>query len=124
MRFLVLDTKGKNDVPQSQYVMERPHMSPEELKSKPKGSFVVIKTDTHPMKNKFKQFFDWGIQFLKSLEMPERGSRPVHNVWKMDLERTIWGHHPMKHMPMNVLTPFRVTPSPQPMLESTFKKHR
>ena len=83
-------------------MMERPLMSPDELKSMPKGSFVVMKTGTHPMKTKLKLFFEWGIQFQKPLEMPDRGSRPVYYAGKKDLERSILSQFPKIHMPMGV----------------------
>lgn len=94
-------------------------MSPDELKSMPKGSFVVMKTGTHPMKTRLKLFFNWGIQFEKPLEMPDRGSRPVHYAGKLELERAILGAFPMIHMPMGVFMPPRVPPAPKPMPEST-----
>ena len=89
-------TKGKNDDSQSLQMMERPLMSPDELKSMPKGSFVVMKTGTHPMKTKLKLFFNWGIQFEKPLEMPDRGSRPVHYAGKWDLEKAIMQAYPFR----------------------------
>ena len=70
-------------------------MSPDELKSMPKGSFVVMKTGTHPMKTKLKLFFDWGIRFEKPLQMKDRGSRPVHYAGKADLERAILSEYPL-----------------------------
>lgn len=95
-------------------------MSADELKSMPKGSFVVMKTGTHPMKTKLKLFLNWGIRFEKPLEMPDRGSRTVHYAGKEDLERAILTTYPMIHMPMNVPPPpSRVPPVPMPMLEST-----
>ena len=38
-------------------------MTPDELKSLPKGTFVVTKTGFNPMQVKLKLFFKWGIQF-------------------------------------------------------------
>ena len=90
-------TKGRNDDSQSLQMMERPLMSPDELKSMPKGSFVVMKTGTHPMRTKLKLFYDWGIRFEKPLEMPDRGSRPVHYAGKAELEKAILGVHPAIH---------------------------
>ena len=72
-------------------------MSPDELKSMPKGSFVVMKTGTHPMRTKLKLFYDWGIRFEKPLEMPDRGSRPVHYAGKAELEKAILGVYPAIH---------------------------
>ena len=90
-------TKGRNDDTQSLQMMERPLMSPDELKSMPKGSFVVMKTGTHPMKTKLKLFYDWGIRFEKPLEMPDRGSRPVHYAGKAELEKAILRAYPAIH---------------------------
>ena len=90
-------TKGRNDDSQSLQMMERPLMSPDELKSMPKGSFVVMKTGTHPMKTKLKLFYDWGIRFEKPLEMPDRGSRPVHYAGKTELEQVILKAYPVIH---------------------------
>ena len=87
-------TKGRNDDSQSLQMMERPLMSADELKSMPKGSFVVMKTGTHPMKTKLKLFFDWGIRFEKPLEMPDRGNRPVRYAGKADLEEAILKAYP------------------------------
>lgn len=58
-------TRGKDNNSQSLQMMERPLMSPYELKSMPKGSFVVMKTGTHPMKTKLKLFLN-GTFGLKS----------------------------------------------------------
>ena len=90
-------TKGRNDDSQSLQMMERPLMSPDELKSMPKGSFVVMKTGTHPMRTKLKLFYDWGIRFEKPLKMPDRGSRPVHYAGKAELEKAILGVYPAIH---------------------------
>ena len=90
-------TKGRNDDSQSLQMMERPLMSPDELKSMPKGSFVVMKTGTHPMRTKLKLFYDWGIRFEKPLEMPDRGSRPVQYAGKAELEKAILRAYPAIH---------------------------
>ena len=42
---------------------ERALLSPDELKSLPKGEFVVMKTGTHPMRTKLQLYFKWGIKF-------------------------------------------------------------
>lgn len=51
-------SRGKNDPSQSLQMMERPLMTPDELKSMPKGSFIVAKTGVHPMKVKLRLFLD------------------------------------------------------------------
>lgn len=54
-------SRGKNDPSQSLQMIERPLMTPDELKSMPKGQFVVMKTGFYPMKVKLKLFFKCGI---------------------------------------------------------------
>lgn len=88
-------TQGRNDNSQSLQMIERPLMSPDELKSMPKGSFVVMKTGRHPMRTKLKLFFKWGIQFEKQLEMPNRGSRPVYYAGRAELEGAILQAFPL-----------------------------
>ena len=70
-------SKGKNDPSQSLQMIERPLMTPDELKSIPKGSFVVMKTGTHPMQTKLRLFLDWGITFGEPYATPEHAARPV-----------------------------------------------
>lgn len=70
-------SKGKNDPSQSLQMIERPLMTPDELKSIPKGSFVVMKTGTHPMQTKLRLFLDWGITFGEPYATPERAARSV-----------------------------------------------
>lgn len=88
-------TQGKDNNSQSLQMMERPLMSADELKSMPKGSFVVMKTGTHPMKTKLKLFFEWGIRFEKPLQMEDRGSRPAHYAGKAELEKAILSENPL-----------------------------
>ena len=91
-------------------------MSSDELKSMPKGSFVVMKTGTHPMKTNLKLFFDWGIQFQEPLEMPDRGSRPVHYAGKADLEMAVLKVYPFiqmeRTMPMHPKQDVLIKPMP------------
>ena len=56
-------SRSKNDPTQSLQMIERPLMTPDELKSMPKGQFVVMKTGFYPMKVKLKLFYKWGIEF-------------------------------------------------------------
>ena len=56
-------SRGKNDPSESLQMIERPLMTPDELKSMPKGQFVVMKTGANPMKVKLKLFYKWGITF-------------------------------------------------------------
>ena len=51
------------DKSQSLQMIGRPLMTPDELKSMPKGQFIVMKTGTHPMISPLKLYFKWGIEF-------------------------------------------------------------
>ena len=68
-------------------------MTPDELKSMPKGSFIVAKTGVHPMQTRLRLFLDWGIQFGKSYEVPERAQRAVAYADKQELEEAIIRRH-------------------------------
>jgi type IV secretion system protein VirD4 len=70
-------SRGKNDPSQSLQMMERPLMTPDELKSIPKGHFIVTKTGAHPMKTVLKLFLDWGITFDHPYEIEEQSARKV-----------------------------------------------
>ena len=58
-------SKSKNDPSESLQLMRRRLMTPDELKSIPKVSFVVMKTRTHPMQARLRLFLDRGIVFGK-----------------------------------------------------------
>jgi type IV secretion system protein VirD4 len=70
-------TTGKNDPSQSLQMISRPLMTTDELKSLPKGSFIVTKTGTHPMKAKLELFFKWGITFDAPYDIAEHSARQV-----------------------------------------------
>ena len=89
-------SRGKNDPSQSLQMMERALMTPDELKSIPKGTFVVMKTGTHPMKTRLRLFLEWGITFGKPYAVPERANRQVKYANREDLERNILAKHPSK----------------------------
>src|SRR5574344_1015691 len=82
-------SRGKNDPSQSLQMMERPLMMPDELKSLPKGRFVVMKTGTHPMQTRLRLFLDWGITFDSLYEVPEKAERKVAYADKDELEHRI-----------------------------------
>ena len=64
-------------------------MTPDELKSIPRGSFVVMKTGTHPMQTRLRLFLDWGITFGKPYILPERAARKVAYADRASLIRGI-----------------------------------
>ena len=87
-------SRGKNDPSQSLQMIERPLMTPDELKSMPKGSFIVAKTGVHPMKVKLRLFLDWGIKFeTPPYEVPEKAQRTVAYADKQELEEAIIRRH-------------------------------
>lgn len=86
-------SRGKNDPSQSLQMIERPLMTPDELKSMPKGSFIVAKTGIHPMQVRLRLFLDWGIRFGKPYQVPEKAQRPVAYASKQELEAAILRKH-------------------------------
>ena len=76
-------------------MIERPLMTVDELKSMPKGHFVVMKTGCHPMRTRLKLFLQWGIRFdKKPYEIPEQSARKVHYADKRELETAIITRYP------------------------------
>jgi type IV secretion system protein VirD4 len=84
---------GKDSASRSLQMMERPLMTPDELKSIPKGQFVVMKTGTHPMQTRLRLFLDWGISFGDPYLLPERAARTVAYANKQELEQAIFRCH-------------------------------
>ena len=87
-------SKGKNDPSQSLQMIERPLMMTDELKTMPKGQFIVMKTGTHPMKVKLKLFFKWGITFGEPYTVLDKGNRPVAYAGKKALVQAIREKYP------------------------------
>ncbi len=78
-------------------MIERPLMTPDELKSMPKGQFVVMKTGFYPMKVKLKLFFKWGIHFDEehTYTVSDQGNRKVAYASKKDItDGIIKKYHP------------------------------
>ena len=74
----------------------RPLMTVDELKSMPKGQFIVMKTGTHPMISKLKLYFKWGITFGKPYLLPDKGARAVRYLERDELMREIAVKYPQK----------------------------
>lgn len=70
-------------------MMGRPLMTVDELKSMPKGQFIVMKTGTHPMISKLKLYFKWGIKFGKPFMFPDKAARPVIYMERDELMREV-----------------------------------
>jgi type IV secretion system protein VirD4 len=81
--------RGKNDPSQSLQMIQRSLMTSDELKSMPKGHFIVSKTGTNPMQSTLKLFLDWGIKFEKPCEIEEKSHRKVAYVDRRELEEEI-----------------------------------
>lgn len=92
-------SKGKDSGSQSLQMMERPLMTPDELKSMPKGQFIVMKTGVYPMKVKLKLFFQWGISFGEPYTVPDKGNRPVAYAGKEALVQAIQEKYPPQEEP-------------------------
>jgi len=86
--------KGKDYPSQTYQMMSRPLMTPDELKSMPKGSFITMKTGMHPMKTKFQLFLKWGISFDDAYVLPEHSERKVVYADRAKLEKTIRAKYP------------------------------
>ncbi|MCL2342922.1 MAG: type IV secretory system conjugative DNA transfer family protein [Firmicutes bacterium] len=84
-------SRSKNDPSQSLQMIERPLMTPDELKSMKKGRFVVLKTGVNPFVSRLKLFFKWGIRFDEKhpYMMEDKGARPVAYVSKSQIEDEI-----------------------------------
>lgn len=82
-------SRSKNEPSQSLQMIERPLMSPDELKTMPKGQFIVMKTGCHPLKVHLRLFLEWGITFGEPYELPEKQARKVSYANKEYLELMI-----------------------------------
>ena len=85
-------SRGKNDPSQSLQMIGRPLMTPDELKSIPKGQFIVMKTGTHPMRTRLRLFLEWGITFGEPYVLPEKAARKVAYASRNELEAAIDAH--------------------------------
>ena len=89
-------SRGKNDPSQSLQMMERPLLTADELKSIPKGSFIVQKTGCHPMRTRLRLFLEWGITFEEKYRVEEQAARKVYYADQNALTRAIVRKYPPK----------------------------
>lgn len=89
-------SRSKNDPSQSLQMIERPLMTPAELKSMKKGRFIVLKTGANPFVAKLKLFFKWGIHFDEKnpYTVADKGARKVAYVSKPQIEDAIIAKFP------------------------------
>ena len=78
-------SKGKDNSSRSMQMMGRRLMTPDELKSMPKGAFITMKTGMHPMMTQFQLFLKWGISFGKPYTLPEHAARKVEYAGRVEL---------------------------------------
>ena len=89
-------SRGKNDPSQSLQMIERPLLTADELKSIPKGSFIVQKTGCHPMRTRLRLFLEWGITFEEEYRVEEQAARRVYYADQNALTRAIVRKYPPK----------------------------
>ena len=105
-------SRGKNDPSQSLQMIERPLMTPDELKSIPKGHFIVMKTGTHPMQTRLRLFLEWGITFGEPYQVPQRAARKVYYASKAELTSAIYRVFPFWAGTVDYHTPKKEEPAP------------
>ena len=81
---------------QSLQMIGRPLMTVDELKSMPKGQFIIMKTGTHPMISPLKLYFKWGIKFEKPFLLDDKGARSVSYMERDALFKAIESKYPQK----------------------------
>ena len=86
--------KGIKQGSESLQMIQRPLLSPDELKSLPKQTFVVMKTGTYPMRTRLRLFFDWGITFGAPYQPTEQAERKVHYAGRESIEAAILCAYP------------------------------
>lgn len=93
-------TNGKDGNSRSLQMIERSLMTVDELKSMPKGEFVVMKAGCHPMKTVLKLFFKWGIKFEEAYSISEKSERMVQYAGSKELEKEILKKFPQAAVPV------------------------
>ena len=81
---------------QSLQMTERPLMSPDELKSIPKGHFIVMKTGIHPTRTRLRLFLEWGISFEEPYTVPKRENAVIRYAGRTELVEAIQAKYPLK----------------------------
>ena len=95
-------SRGHENASQSLQMTERPLMSADELKSMKPGSFVVMKTGSHPFISRLKLFTQWGIEFdMGKCELIDKAAREVHYAGKDSIVGAVDKVYPM---PVECLT--------------------
>ena len=94
------------DKSQSLQMIGRPLMTVDELKSMPKGQFIVMKTGTHPMISPLKLYFKWGIEFEQPYLLDDKGARAVSYMERAALFKAVEQKYPQKKKAPPVIEDF------------------
>lgn len=81
--------RGKDNPSQNLQMIQRRLLTPDELKSIPKGQFIVMKTGTHPMRTRLRLFLEWGITFENAYTIPERIEQEVAYATRAELFQAV-----------------------------------
>lgn len=84
-------SRGKGESSQSLQMIERPLMTSDELKSMPKGDFIVMKTGYNPMRLKLKLFKEWGITFDDPYKIERNENKIIQYANKDEIFRAVTG---------------------------------
>ena len=96
-RTVLTGTVHKSKEPSQDLQMtERPLLSADELKSIPKGHFVVMKTGMHPMRTRLRLFLEWGIYFEEPFTVPRREHATIRYAGREELISAIQARYPIK----------------------------
>ena len=96
----VTRSSGNGGTNRQLQMIERSLMTVDELKSMPKGHFVVMKTGCYPMKTRLKLFFKWGIKFEEAYAAEEQAERKVLYADRAELEAEILKKFPQTAVPV------------------------
>ncbi len=91
---------GRDGSNRTLQMIQRPLMTVDELKSMPKGHFMVMKTGCYPMKTRLKLFFKWGIKFEEAYAVEEQAERKVLYADRVELETEILKKFPQTAEPI------------------------
>ena len=115
----VTRSSGRDGGNRQLQMIERPLMTVDELKSMPKGHFIVMKTGCHPMKTRLKLFFKWGIAFEDAYSISEKSERKVQYADRREVEAAVLEMFPPKPVPNELVKGF----TEDSFDESSLKRH-
>ena len=101
-------SSGRNDPTQSLQMIERPLVTTDELKTMPKGDFIVMKTGSHPMRTKLKLFTQWGIKFDEPYSIEENESLKIEYIRKEEIIQAITGKSTLADDKEEIIGKFKV----------------